>query len=39
MLRNEIESHITATQRKQKKRYDKARRAAKQYEEGELVLI
>ncbi|KAK2578390.1 hypothetical protein KPH14_011876 [Odynerus spinipes] len=38
-LREEITKHITAKQKEQKERYDKTRRDAKKYQEGDLVLV
>lgn len=38
-LRKQISDHITEDQRRQKERYDKARREATQYQGGELVMV
>lgn len=38
-LCKKIKKHITQDQRKQKERYDKARRETSQYEEGDVVMV
>lgn len=38
-LRTDIQTHISQQQREQKERYDKARRDATKYGEGDLVLV
>lgn len=38
-LRADIKAHISQQQREQKERYDKVRRDATKYSEGDLVLV
>lgn len=38
-LRESIAQHVTADQRKQKERYDRARREARKYNRGDLILV
>lgn len=38
-IRGQIAAHITEDQRKQKEQYDKGRREAKQYREGDVVMV
>lgn len=38
-LRKSIAEHVTVDQRKQKERYDKARKDAKKYNQGDLILV
>ena len=38
-LREQISNHISEDQRQQKERYDKTRREATRYQEGDLVMV